>query len=70
MQNDITLVTDRKLVQELNKRLDTEYTVTSIRLMRFAGRIPFVRLGYRTLRYDVERVIRALTERREVRARR
>jgi len=55
------LVTDEELVQAVNQALSTNYSTRSILNMRQAKRIPYVRLGYRTLRYDVDQVLHALT---------
>ena len=61
------LVTDEDLVQAVNQALSTNYNVRSITTLRQARKIPYTRLGYRTLRYDVDKVLHALT-RNEVKA--
>ena len=63
----VRLLTDKELVPVLNRALSTHYSIKSIVNMRHAKRIPYVRLGYRTLRYDVGKVLAALT-RNEVQA--
>ena len=50
------LLTDEELV----KLLDCHLTVRSIASLRRAKKIPFVRIGYRTLRYDPDKVLAAL----------
>jgi hypothetical protein len=66
-KNTAKLLTDEQLVRALNSALSAEFTERSIASMRHAKRIPFVRLGYRTLRYDLDKVLAALT-RNEVKA--
>jgi hypothetical protein len=61
------LLTAEALVPVINEALSTSYSVRSITTMRHAKRIPYTRLGYRTLRYDVDKVLTALT-RNEVKA--
>jgi hypothetical protein len=61
------LLTDAELVSAINKALSTNYNVRSIMTLRHARKIPYTRLGYRTLRYDVDKVLHALT-RNEVKA--
>jgi hypothetical protein len=56
------LLTDKQLVAEL----DCGLTTRSIASLRRAKKIPVVKIGYRTLRYDLERVVSAL-QRREIR---
>jgi hypothetical protein len=67
MKDSVTLINDRTLARELSERLEAHVTVASIGLWRRAGKIPYVKLGYRTLRYDLDKVLAALTK-REVRA--
>jgi hypothetical protein len=57
------LLTDEQLVAAL----DCGLTARSIATLRRAKKIPVVRIGYRTLRYDPEKVMAALM-RREVKA--
>jgi hypothetical protein len=61
------LLTDAELVVAVNEALSTNYNVRSIMTLRHAKKIPYTRLGYRTLRYDADKVIHALT-RNEVKA--
>jgi hypothetical protein len=61
------LLTDKALVLVINKALSTSYSPRSILNMRQAGRIPYIRVGYRTLRYDPGKVLTALT-RKQVKA--
>jgi hypothetical protein len=61
------LLTDAELVPVINKALSTNYNERSIMTMRHAKKIPYTRVGYRTLRYDADKVIHALT-RNEVKA--
>jgi hypothetical protein len=61
------LLTAEALVPVINKALSTNYNVRSITTLRQAKKIPYTRLGYRTLRYDVDKVLHALT-RNEVKA--
>jgi hypothetical protein len=56
------LLTDKQLVAEL----DCGINERGIATLRRAKKIPVVRIGYRTLRYDAEKVMAAL-QRREVR---
>ena len=52
---------DRLLTKErLAKRLGGDFTVAKIDRFRRAGRIPAVRLGYRTFLFNYESVIAAL----------
>jgi hypothetical protein len=51
------LITEKKLVKELGGT----FTPHSIRRLRTRGLIPFVQLGYRTILFDKERVIEALS---------
>lgn len=67
MKDRVILVSDRTLARELSERLDANITVQSIALWRRSGKIPYVKLGYRTLRYDLHKVLAALV-RREVKA--
>jgi hypothetical protein len=67
MKDSITLISDYKLAQELSQRLDANITPRSIALWRRSGKIPYVKLGYRTLRYDLDKVLAALTK-REIKA--
>jgi predicted site-specific integrase-resolvase len=58
------LLTDDQLASRLDTPGVTKRTIVS---WRRAGLIPFIKLGYRTYRYDLERVLTALG-RREVKA--
>jgi hypothetical protein len=51
------LLTDEELVAEIKV---TGFTPRSIAGLRRAGKIPFVKIGYRTLRYDPDAVLAAL----------
>jgi hypothetical protein len=57
------LLTDKELVATLN----CGFTPRTIATLRRSKKIPFVKIGYRTLRYDAEKVLAALM-RREVKA--
>jgi hypothetical protein len=57
------LLTAEQLVAELDCGLNTR----NIASLRRAKKIPVIRIGYRTLRYDAEKVFAALM-RREVKA--
>jgi hypothetical protein len=57
------LITAEQLVAEL----DCGLTTRSIASLRRAKKIPVVKIGYRTLRYDAEKVMAALM-RREIKA--
>jgi len=50
------LISERKLVAQLGG----PFTASSVRRLRNRGLIPFVRLGYRTILYDHDRVLEAL----------
>lgn len=65
--NTKRLLTDEQLVSALNSALNANFTERSIASMRQAKRIPVHRIGYRTLRYDLDKVLAALT-RNEVKA--
>jgi hypothetical protein len=67
MKDSITLISDETLAHELSKRLDGEFTTGSVAMLRRSGKIPYVKLGYRTLRYDLDKVLAALAK-REVKA--
>jgi hypothetical protein len=67
MKDKLILVSDRTLAQQLSERLDATITVGAIARWRRSGRIPYHKLGYRTLRYDVQKVLDALSK-REVKA--
>jgi hypothetical protein len=51
------LVNDRQLAKELGGH----FTRNKIRRLRVRGLIPFIHLGYRTILFDKERVIEALS---------
>ena len=51
-KDSITLVGDKKLARELSIRLDGNFTTHSVARLRRAGVIPYLKLGYRTLKYD------------------
>ena len=57
------LLTDRELAVELG----TGFKPRTIASLRRAGKIPFVKIGYRTLRYDLDAVMAALSK-REIKA--
>jgi hypothetical protein len=57
------LVTDKQLVETL----PDGFTTRRIATLRRDGKIPYVKLGYRTLLYDPEKVMAAL-QRREIKA--
>jgi len=61
------LLTVEGLIPVINKALSTSFTKRSVLNLRQAGRIPYTRIGYRTLRYDASKVLAALT-RNEIRA--
>jgi hypothetical protein len=55
---------DRLLTDEqLARKLGYGFTARSVNRMRRARQIPVVRIGYRTLRYDLEQVVTALHKR-------
>ena len=54
MKSALNLVTEQELAKALNMGGD------GIRDLRRQGKIPFVRLGYRSLRYDLDEVAKAL----------
>jgi hypothetical protein len=45
---------------ELAQRLPVGLTKNSVRNLRVAGKIPFLKLGYRTFRYNLDAVVAAL----------
>ena len=57
------LLTDVELAAELG----TGFKTRTIASLRRTGKIPFVRIGYRTLRYNLDAVLEALAK-REVKA--
>ena len=57
------LLTDQELAIELG----TGFKPRTVATLRRAGKIPYVRIGYRTLRYDLDAVLAALSK-REVKA--
>ena len=59
-----TLVTSAELVQRLNITCINERSIAELRR---SGKIPYLRVGYRTLLYDPEKVLAAL-QRHEIKA--
>lgn len=47
--------------EQIARTLGRNFTARRIRRLRQHGLIPFVRLGYRTILYDPQRVIEALS---------
>ncbi len=57
------LLTDQELAIELG----TGFKRRTIASLRRAGKIPVIKIGYRTLRYDLDAVMAALSK-REIKA--
>jgi hypothetical protein len=55
------LLTDDKLAAALG----TGFKVRSIATLRRTGKIPVIRVGYRTLRYNLDAVLQALSRLQE-----
>jgi hypothetical protein len=55
------LLTVEALVPALNEALSLNLNVRSIASMRLAHKIPYHKIGYRTVRYDFDKVFAALT---------
>ena len=53
----------RALLDEKDLALELKVTTRTLRNYRQAGRIPFIRIGKRTLRYDLADVINFLKKR-------
>jgi hypothetical protein len=66
-KNTTKLLDSQQLVSALNAALSAGFTERSIAAKRHARQIPFVKIGYRTIRYDFDKVLAALT-RNEVKA--
>jgi hypothetical protein len=53
--------------EELAEALGTGFTPRAIATMRRARKIPFIKIGHRTIRYDLDHVLAALAK-REIKA--
>jgi hypothetical protein len=53
--------------EELAAELGSKFTPRTIATLRRAGKIPVIKLGYRSLVYDLDKVLAALSK-REIKA--